>query len=44
MSNETKISMLENRIKLLEARNKNNENIVKALKREIKMLRTPNKF
>ena len=39
MSKETKISMLENRIKLLEARNKDNENIVKALKREIKMLR-----
>lgn len=39
MSKETKIGMLENRIKLLEARNKDNENIVKALKREIKMLR-----
>lgn len=39
MSNETKINMLENRIRLLEARNKSNENIVKALKREIRVLR-----
>lgn len=39
MSNETKIAALENRIKLLEARNKDNGNIVKALKREIKALR-----
>lgn len=39
MSNETKIALLENRIKTLEARNKNNGNIVKALRREVKALR-----
>lgn len=39
MSNETKIAMLEIRTRLLEARGKDNGNIVKALKREIKMLR-----
>ena len=40
MSNELKIAALEIRIKLLEARtNKDNGNIVKALKREIRALR-----
>jgi len=39
MTNENKIAMLENRIKLLEARNKDNGNIVKALKREVRALR-----
>lgn len=39
MSNETKIALLENRIKTLEARNKNNGNIIKALRREVKALR-----
>lgn len=39
MLNEAKIAALEIRIKLLEARNKDNSNIVKALKREIRALR-----
>ena len=39
MSNEAKIAALEIRIKLLEARNKDNGNIVKALKREVRALR-----
>ena len=39
MPNETKIALLENRIKTLEARSKNNGNIVKALRREVKALR-----
>ena len=39
MSKENKIAMLEIRIKILEARNKDNGNIVKALKREVKALR-----
>ncbi len=39
MSKENKIAMLEIRIKILEARNKDNGNIVKALKREIRALR-----
>lgn len=39
MTKETKIALLEVRIKLLEARAKDNGNIVKALKREVKALR-----
>ena len=39
MSKENKIAMLEIRIKILEARNKDNDNIVKALKREVRALR-----
>lgn len=39
MSKENKIAMLEIRIKILEARCKDNGNIVKALKREIRALR-----
>ena len=39
MSNEAKIAALEIRIKILEARNKDNGNIVKALKREVRALR-----
>ena len=38
MSKENKIAMLEIRIKILEARNKDNGNIVKALKREVRAL------
>ena len=39
MLKENKIAMLEIRIKILEARNKDNGNIVKALKREVRALR-----
>lgn len=39
MTKETRIAMLENRIMLLEARQKDNKNIVKAIKRTIKLLR-----
>ena len=38
MTKETKIALLEIRIKLLEARTKDNGNIVKALKREVRAL------
>lgn len=38
MNKDTKIEMLNNRIALLEARKKDNANIIKALKREVRKL------
>lgn len=38
MTNQTKAALLRNRIAILEARGKDNANIVKALKREIRNL------
>lgn len=38
MKNETRIAMLQNRVSVLEQRQKDNYNIIKAIKREIKGL------
>lgn len=38
MKNETRVEMLKNRIAILEARKKDNTNVIKAIKREIRTL------
>lgn len=41
MTKETRAMMIENRIAILSARTKDNGNIIKKLKRELKILQKP---